>query len=49
MMMDFDGGDGITEQQVDPDDSISMVGTKRLAMTPLNFNETLHEVANDEI
>jgi hypothetical protein len=42
--MDFGNDD-----QIDPDDSISMVGNKRPAEKPLDFDEVLYEATNDEI
>lgn len=43
-MMNFNGNDSVNDKQVDPDDSISMVGTKRSAQKPLNFKEVMYEV-----
>jgi hypothetical protein len=47
-MIDF-GNDEAFGYQIDPYDSISMAGTKRLTEKPLDFNEVLYEATNDEI
>lgn len=41
-MMDFDNNSAV-DHQIDPDDSISMVGNKRLAQKPLDFKEIEYE------